>query len=466
MKILFIIPPGTMEDEYGELKDAGSLYPSLGIASIAAIALQENHVVQVLDAEALKIDITEIKRRVKNFAPDLVGMQAFFTTQNKVIALAEMVKSLSSSIIVVVGGVHMTLFKEEFMENLSIDYGVYGEGDIIFRNLLRALEQRITLEGIKGLIWRKENEIITNPPQPLIRNLDDLPTPALHLFPLDQYHSSAQLRGHNTLHIMTSRGCPYRCVYCSSNQIFGKTHRYFSTKRVLNEIHYMIDNFGVDGIQFYDEVFTLNRKRAMNLCQALIDDGRPLEWTCFTRVNLVDQELLEKMAEAGCYQIFYGLESGVQRLLDLVQKDITLEQSRKAIAETRNAGIESVASFILTLPTETKEDTEKTIQFAIDVDPDYVYWLTCIPYPGTGLYELALQNGTILEKDFAHYNVFNEIVYLPEGREVKEIEKTIKKAYKRFYFRPKYIFRRLRGLNKLPPWKLWYLLKSGLRMFY
>ena len=129
---------------------------------------------------------------------------------------------------------------------------------------------------------------------------------------------------------MTSRGCPYRCVYCSSNLIFGKTHRYYSDERIIREVHHMMDNYGADGIQFYDEVFTMNRKRVMKLCQSLIDDGCPVPWTCFTRVNLVDRELLEKMAEAGCYQIFYGLESGVQRLLDLVQKDITLEQTRTA----------------------------------------------------------------------------------------------------------------------------------------
>jgi len=466
MKILFINPPGNLELEYGELRDAGALYPSLGLACIAAIGLEEGHQVQVIDAEADQLDMAAVMSRIDAYSPDIVGLQAFCTTQARVTELARRTKELSPQIKTVIGGVQLTLFKEQFMNDPVYDFGVYGEGDEVFRALLRQLVGEQKLAEVPGLIWRRDGTVITNPPQRLIKDLDSLPMPALHLFPLDKYHSSSQLRGRKTLHIMTSRGCPYRCVYCSSNLIFGKTHRFFSAERVIREIHHMIDHYGADGIQFYDEVFTMNRKRVMALCQALIDDGCPVPWTCFTRVNLVDREMLEKMAEAGCYQIFYGLESGVQRLLDLVQKDITLEQTRVAIAETRRAGIESVASFMLTIPTETAEESEQTIQFGLDVDPDYVYWLTCTPYPGTGLHQLALQDGRILENDFTRYNVFNEVVYLPAGRTLEEIQATLKKAYKRFYMRPRYIVRRLKGLHKLPPWKLWNLIKSGLRMFY
>ncbi|MBN2385034.1 radical SAM protein [bacterium] len=466
MRLLFIHPPGNLELEYGELHESGALYPALGLACIAAIGLEEGHEVRVIDAEASQLNAQMVMAQVEAYKPDLVGFQAFCTTQGRVSELAAGVKALSSEIITVIGGVQVTLFKDSFMADPVYDYGVYGEGEEVFRHLLRALPDRKGLGDVAGLIWRQDGRCVINPPQALIKDLDRLPMPALHLFPLEAYHSSAQLRGRKTLHIMTSRGCPYRCVYCSSNLIFGKTHRYYSTGRVIREIHHMIDDFGADGIQFYDEVFTMNRKRVMALCQALIDDGCPVPWTCFTRVNLVDQELLEKMAAAGCYQIFYGLESGVQRLLDLVHKDITLEQARQALGETRRAGIESVASFMLTIPTETVEETEQTIRFGIEVDPDYVYWLTTTPYPGTGLHDLAKKDGQILVDDFTRYNVFNEIVYLPAGRSIEEIKSTLKKAYRRFYLRPRYIIRRLKGLHKLPPWKLWNLIKSGIRMFY
>lgn len=466
MKILFINPPGNAELEYGELRDAGAMYPSLGLACIAAIALQESHEVKVIDAEALGWQKHKILDEIKRFSPDVVGLQAFCTTQKRVCEIADMVREVGPKTVIVLGGVQVTLFKADVLEEQPFDYGIYGEGEEPFRGLLHLLEGKRSPEEVMGLIWRKNGHFVINPPHPLIKDLDELPMPALHLFPLERYHSSSQLRGRRTLHLMTSRGCPYRCVYCSSNLIFGKTHRYFSCQRVIKEIHHMIDNYGADSIQFYDEVFTLKRSRVVELCRALIDDGVPVPWTCFTRVNLVDRELLELMASAGCYQIFYGLESGVQRLLDLVQKDITLEQTRTAIAETRRAGIESVASFMLTLPTESPADSEATVRFGLEVDPDYVYWLTCTPYPGTGLYDLALKNGRILEKDFSRYNVFNEIIYLPEGRELDEIQRMVRRAYRRFYARPKYVFRRLRGLHKLPPWKLWNLIKSGLRMFY
>jgi len=246
---------------------------------------------------------------------------------------------------------------------------------------------------------------------------------------------------------------------------FGKTHRFMSTGKVMGEIQQLIEEFGADGIQFYDETFTMNRPRVMELMDAMLEEKLSIPWTCFTRVNLVDQELLDKMAEAGCYQVFYGIESGVQRLLDLIKKDHTLDQARQAVRMTHRAGMESVAAFMLTLPTETEEETEQTIRFALEIDPDYVYWLTTTPYPGTPLYEQALAGGTIINHDWQHYTVFNDIVYVPHGRNPDEIKKKLRQAYRRFYLRPKYLARRMKSFARLPPKKVASLIASGSRIF-
>jgi len=227
----------------------------------------------------------------------------------------------------------------------------------------------------------------------------------------------------------------------------------------------MRDDFGIDSVQFYDETFTVNRNRVFELCNGIIDEGLIMPWTCFTRVDLVDEELLRVMKAAGCYQIFFGVETGVERLLPAINKGTTLDQAREAFRLTRRIGIETIASFMLTLPTETEAETWESIRFGLELDPDYVYWLTFTPYPGTPLSRMAEETGTILDRDYESYNVFNRIVYLPEGRDLDEVRQTVAKAYRRFYFRPGYNIRRIKSLLKLPPSKMFNLIFGGLKAF-
>lgn len=466
---MFIVPPSSLEIEYGEFRESGSMYNSIGLGSLAAVALQEGHDVKVVDCEALGFDYRDLEREISDYNPDLVGLQTFCTTIDRCHRCAQIVKKVNPGTPVVFGGVQVSLFPEESLRTPEVDYVVQGEGEVALLNLLKYLEGKLARDQVLSLIYKESNGsdpvIRRNRIQPLIQDLDSLPYPARHLFPIDRYHSSAQLRGSRTLHLMSSRGCPYRCSYCTSHMTFGKTHRWMSTEKVMGEIRHLMDDFGVDGIQFYDETFTMNRPRVMELMDAMIEQGFDIPWTCFTRVNLVDQEILEKMAQAGCYQIFYGIESGVQRLLDLIKKDHTLEQARNAVRMTKQAGIETVAAFMLTLPTETEAETEQTINFGLELDPDYIYWLTTTPYPGTPLYDIAKDGGSIINDDWQHYTVFNDIVYVPHGRQPDEIKKKLKQAYRRFYLRPQYLARRVKSFAKLPPRKIVNLLASGSRMF-
>ena len=474
MRVLLIVPPNSQEERYGKLSNIGTLYPPLGLAYIAAVAEKEAQI-KVIDGEAMNYSYKDIENIAKEFKPDVVGMQTFCTTLNRCYKAAEILKKLDKSIQIVLGGAQVTLEPKKTISNKNIDFGIYGEGEIPFKNLLNHIKNKKKkskekknknrYSDIKGLIWKNKGKIKINPPQELIKNLDELPLPARYLFPMEKYHSSANLRGKRTLNIMTSRGCPYRCAYCAGSLIFGKTFRYNGTDKVIEELKELKEKYHADDIQFFDETFTANRQRVIDLCDKMIENKLNVEWSCFTRVNLVDKELLTKMKRAGCYQIFYGLESGVQRLLDLINKDITLEQSRKAMKMTHEAGIETWVSFMLGLPSETKEESEQTIKFAIEVDPTFVQFPITTPFPGTKLYELAGKYGKFLTTNMDDFTTWDSVVFVSNGRTPEDVKAVVRKAYRKFYLRPEYIIKRAKNILKLPPRKIINLIKSAISTF-
>ncbi len=438
----------------------------MGLAYIAAVAEKAGHDVRVIDAEASEISFSEIETEIREFDPQVIGFQTFCANLPRCNRVAQIARSVNPEIKIVYGGVQATLFPEEQLAHPFVDVVVLGEGELPFQQLLDAWSRGISIHEVGSIAFKDESDkIVTNSRLQLIQSLDDLPFPALHLFPMKHYHSSAQLRGRRTLHLMTSRGCPYNCSYCSGDLIFGRTFRFRSPEKVIDDIHRLVNAFGMDSIQFYDETFTVNRDRVYALCDALDASGLSLPWACFTRVDLVDRELLTRMRDSGCYQIFFGVETGVPRLLKIIRKGTTLDQARKAFKLTRELGIETVASFMLTLPGEKYEDTQESIRFGIELDPDYIYWLTFVPYPGNDLTDLARQSGRIINEDATTYNVFNEIVYVPEDRDPEEIRQTVARAYRRFYLRPRYVIRQMKKLFTLPPDKAWNLIKGGLRTF-
>lgn len=467
MKIMLIIPPVSLEERYGRLKDVGTLYPPLGLAYIAAIGEKYNGFVEVMDSEAEGFTYEDIKKGIKEFQPNIIGMQTYCTNIQQCNKVAKIAKKINKNIKVLLGGAHSTIFPEETAGDADIDFVIKGEGEAVFENLIKELSKiNPNYHSVDGLIWKKNGAVIINKPQALIHDMDSIPMPALHIFPMEKYHSSAQLRGKKVINIMTSRGCPYRCAYCSGHINFGKSFRYFSARRVVDEIRGVVEKYNIDSIQFYDETFTVNRERVFELCDALIINKITLPWTCFTRVNLVDEELLTKMKQAGCYQIFFGTESGNQRLLDLIKKDITLDQSRKAIKLCKKIGIQSFCSFMLNLPTETEEESWQTINFAIELNPDYVQFPITTPFPGTELYDIAKKNGRFTTEDWSKFMSWDEVVYVAEGRTPEEIKKTVQKGYKKFYLRSNYIFGALNRLRYLPLSNIINLIKTGFKIFF
>lgn len=466
-KVLLVVPPNSLEERYGKLKLVGTMYPSMGLAAVGAVAEQEGFRIKAIDCEAEGLDYDELGERIKEYQPDVIGMQTFCNTINRALKIAKQVKEgIDPDIKIVLGGVQAALFPEKYVANQYVDFVVVGEGEIIFKNLLNTLENnQADFSGIPGLVWKKNSQIVSNPPEKLISNLDELPFPARHLFNLNLYHASAQLRRHRTFHIIVSRGCPFNCSFCSVHKIFGRNYRFRSSQKVIDEIKFLKEKYNIDGLQFYDDTLSINKPWLIELCNKMIDEKINLPWACFTRVDCVNPELLEKMKQAGCYQIFYGVECANQRLLDIINKSITIQQIKDAFRWAKKAGIETLASFIIGLPTETVEEARQTANLAIEIDADYAHWEMFVPHPGTNIYEFALRHGRLLTTDLnKHCPWLDEPVYVPDNRTAQELKETKKWIFCKFHLRPGYLLKRLHGFLKLPFNRVIKLVRSGIIM--
>jgi len=344
---------------------------------------------------------------------------------------------------------------------------VRGEGEQTMLEVAKVLEGNSlnSLKKVPGITYREEAKIRSNPSGSPILELDALPFPAFHLLPMGKYRLHPPFgRGSPVMPIITSRGCPYRCIFCSKS-VFGKKYRANCPDYVINEVRLLNEKFGVKEIKFYDDVFTFDKKRVVSICTQLKEMGVDIPWTCETRVNLVDEELLGIMKDSGCYMIAYGVESGNQGILNSLKKDITLEQAIRAFELTKEAGIETVAYFMIGAPWETPDAIKDTIEFAKKLDPDFVQFSTTTPYPGTELYECFAGDGVssgewdkyvYADLKSSDYPAFETKILSRE-----ELKEWSKKAYASFYLRWSYFLKRVKKMTSLEELKMNI---TGLRM--
>jgi len=476
MKVLLISPALTAVERYGS--DLGKVGPStepLGLAYLASAVRNAGHEVVILDCEPLKYSSSDVIKFMKDAAFDVAGISFMTPMYLNAVQLIKKIRKAFPKVIIVVGGAHVTIMPDVTLkENPAIDYAVIGEGEVSFVGLLRTLGRGEDVGAVKGISFRKEGKVVFTPPQEFVKDIDSLDLPARDLLPMEKYCPAPTYYKRLPAYIiLSSRGCPYRCTYCS--KISGRLYRHHSVGRVMEEVGLLIDKYGAREIIFRDDTFTVDKSFVRQLCAEIIRRkiNKKVEWTCMTRVNLVDKSLLQLMRKAGCWGIHFGVESGSQRLLDLIEKDITIEQVKKVFRWTREVGIETKAFFMLGLPTETYEDSIRTIEFAKELDPDWVQFTITIPYPGTKLYDIAKANGTLKSLNWEDYQTWagwsdKDLVYVPEGRSGKELKYLQKKAMRSFYLRPKVAFRlifKLRSFGMIKKFFLggWALVKSAFR---
>jgi anaerobic magnesium-protoporphyrin IX monomethyl ester cyclase len=421
--------------------------PPIGLALIAAILEKEGYPIQLIDANALGLGPEETVAMVTD--TDIVGITAMTPTIGAALNIARLLKQAKPKAVIVFGGAHPTLLPEETLTaSPAVDIVIRGEGDAAVIELLHTLEENHSPESVAGISYRVEKKVVHTTDRTSSVAMDSLPFPAYHLLPWKKYkphppHGMAM----PFAAMVTSRGCPYHCAYCSK-PVFGSRFRAQSPERVVEEMAYLKRKFGVKEIAFYDDSFTLDKKRVHAIAATIIDKGLKIAWTCETRVNLVDEELLRHMNQAGCYAVAYGIESASPEIIRTLQKDITLEQVNKAVRDSHEAGLQVIGYFMLGSPGETTETIRQTIDFAKKLKVDFAQFSVTTPFPGTDLFDIYMHGSQTNPawESFIYAGTDNPTnpVFESDNLSRDDLKRWTARAYRRFYLRPSYIWPRLR----------------------
>ncbi|MHB0914545.1 MAG: B12-binding domain-containing radical SAM protein [Thermoleophilia bacterium] len=454
MKILLIDVPFGSEAIGGKKKNFSSVInviPPLGLAYLAAVAENGGHEVRVIDS-AMEPDPDAIRLSLKSFAPDVVGLGATTPSLKSAEITARLVRREAPGAAIVLGGPHPTAMPAATAATGIFDFLVVGEGEETFAELLRYLDGGPGRpEDIDGLAFCRDGAVTVTPPRRHITDLDSLPFPARHHFPrlADYRPTPASYRRLPLAHVMTSRGCPSGCRFCD-RAVFGEKYRTRSADNVMAEIEALISTQGVREIRFFDDTFTLNRKRVEAICGALKALRPRLSWTCLTKVTAVKPDLLRLMRESGCWQVLFGLESGDDRVLATLGKKTTVEQNRRAVNWAREAGLRIRGDFLVGSPAETRESLDRTLAFARSLPLDFAHFNKFVPFPGSDFHDQLVGEGHCF--DFSGGSSVldhEELLYVPEGLNRDELTRFLDRSYKSFYLRPGYIARRLLAMRTL-----------------
>lgn len=458
MKVLLINPPthnmiGTNVLEFVDTMTG--CYPPLGLMYIAAsVEKYTNYEIKIIDAPTAKLDYRTLEEHIIKEKPDIVGITVTTFTLIDAILTVENVNKINSSIHVCLGGPHVNIYPLETIQIKGVDSVILGEGEFTFVDLLNALERDGDLHKIKNIVFIKNGEVVNNFIKgQFINNLDLLPFPSRHLVPFRKYYSILSKKLPMTT-MITSRGCPYRCTFCDRPHL-GKKFRSRSAQNIINEFEICI-NMGIKEIFIYDDTFTINRQRVIDICDEIIKRKLDIVWDIRARIDTVDKEVLIKLKRAGCARIHYGIEAGTQEIIEVLKKNINLEQANNILKMTKELGIVSLAYFMIGNPTEDKEQIKKTIDFAIQLKSDYVHFSITTPFPGTELYKQGLSRG-IWKNDFWQEFAKKHMEgFIPKVWEEKlsraELVNLLKYAYRKFYFNPQYIlkeFIKIRSFQEL-----------------
>jgi anaerobic magnesium-protoporphyrin IX monomethyl ester cyclase len=444
-RILLINPP-YVKDLYSKSKLRATTWnnPPVSLVALAA-TIDGRHDIKILDLNVEKDPLTVLQNGLDEFRPTIVGITFTTATINRMVQIADAAKAFDKDINVVVGGPHATGFPEDTLAHDSVDIVVRGEGDFSFPEIIEGND----LETIDGISFKTEDGIINNLPRTSIKNLDILPNPAWHLYDLTKvgYKNSRLVSRKNPAgFIETSRGCVYKCTFCNKN-IFGRRFGKKSPERVIEEIKFMLAS-GFKEIHIVDDMFSTDIKRAKKICDMIMEENLKFPWTLQNglRVDSVDEELLFKLKQAGCYRVTFGVESGNQRILDNIKKEITLDQVRNAVKWGNKAGLEIFGYFMLALPGETVETMDDTINFAKELDFDYVKFTVMMPLPDTEIYDDMLASGHLSEVnwDEFHFHTQGKDVYRHPTLDWDTINVYYRKAFNAFYLRPSYIWKRFK----------------------
>jgi anaerobic magnesium-protoporphyrin IX monomethyl ester cyclase len=411
----------------------------LGIAYLGAVLEKNGYSVDVIDCQAQKIAHNSFEHEIGKHQPKVVGITSTTLTYKSALKIAATAKQVHPDCITILGGCHATFWDYKALEECpQLDMVVRKEGEYTLLEIMNRLKENRHIDDVLGTNCWKNKKIIRNEDRPYIENLDDLPFPAHHLLPLKRLRKQGKV----IFPLTTSRGCVYWCNFCTAVRMFGRRYRMRNPKNVVDEIQFLNKKYGATQFTFSDDTFTVDQARVRKICEDVRNRRLEVQWDCETRVDMVTRDLLKEMKKAGCIAVWFGVESGCQNVLDSMEKDVNLAQTRRAFKWAHEAGLMTIASVILGFPGETKDTVLKTVKFVEELNPDDVGYHIATPYPGTPMYDFVKENGWLKITDFDRYDTATPVFESPT-LSMKDLAEIREKAYQRFYLRPRYVLRML-----------------------
>ncbi len=465
-KVLLVIPP---ESSIKDDKQTESKWPRIGIAYLAAYLRKNEIRVKILDCKSLDLNHQDVAVKIREYNPDIIGLGPFTEEINEARKVCQTAKSINPNVITIFGGPHASALPQRTLEEFSeLDLVVCGEGERTLTEIANGKD----LSMIRGIAYRAYSQIIVNQPAELIKDLDSLPFPAWDLFPLDSYRGRLSMHLREKikkpileLPILSARGCPFNCIFCYKAYP-GLRNR--NPINIIDEIEYNMKEYKATEFFFVEGTFAANREQGIKICDEIINRGlnKKIKWMVETRVNVVTEELLEKMKQAGCKQVDFGVESGDEQILANTKKGITINQVKKAVKLAKQAGLKVGCYFVIGHPFETEKTIKKTYRLARELDPDLMNVGIMIPYPGTEVRRMAEAeegNYHLVCEDWSEYTKQRggplELTNIP----LKNLQKIQSREYLRYYIRPSKIpF----ILKHVPPKKMIKIIKSLLKVVF
>jgi anaerobic magnesium-protoporphyrin IX monomethyl ester cyclase len=434
--VAFIYPPWAVTDGRAALQNS---LPPLGILSIASYLESLNFNVVVYDIHGEGIDDVEIRHRLRRDRPRFVGISVLTSMAIPSQKIAKICKEEVPGCTVVVGGAHAEAMPERMLRNSAIDAVVRGDGE----EPMRQIVEGCAYSEINGLSFRKGKAIHHNKPSEVNMDLDKYPFPAYHLVDFKNYFpGTGTYRSLPAINMLSTRGCPGACVFCNSAFTTLRTR---DPIKVAEQIRYLREKHGIRQVQFYDDTFTVMKKFVIEFCEKMIEMDLGVDWSAYIRGDCFSDELASRMKQAGCHQVLLGVETGNAQIAERMGKPIARERYFEAVKIAHRNGLEVRGSFIIGHMGETWETMEDTLNFAMELDCDLFQLSINTPYPGTALYNMVVQQGTLIHKNWYNYGQGQVLIDQPQ-LSTEEIFRFERLAFRRFYLRPKSIFRLMERL--------------------
>ncbi|MBS1266382.1 MAG: Ribosomal protein S12 methylthiotransferase RimO [Candidatus Woesearchaeota archaeon] len=468
MKILLINPPldNMLDTEVPSVvtQERGH-NPPIGLLYVAASLEKANFDVKVIDAQAEELSYEGLKQRMKKLDPDVVGLSVTTFTLIDGLITARIAKQINPNVKVVFGGSHCHIYPIQTIEFDEVDFLILGEAEKPIVKLVKNINRSNKLKNVDNLIYKKDGKVKQNPWKGYEEDLDNLPFPARHLTNHKLYSSLLAKRSPVTT-MITSRGCPYNCLFCNRPNM-GKLFRARSPKNVVDEMVQCVD-MGINEFLIYDDTFTIDRKRVMGIADEIRKRNLDIGWDIRARINTIDLAMLQKIKKAGCERIHYGVEAGNQKILNILRKGITIKQAERVFDITKKTKISTLAYFMIGNPKETHNTVMQTINFAKKLDPDYIHFSITTPFPATDLYTMALKEKIIKKDVWLEFATNPDKNFVPplyeENINREELISYLRLAYKSFYTRPSYILKQVAKIRSGGEFKR--KIKAGLKVLF